>query len=99
MNKGSQSSSGLAFLLKQMGGKAVLQRVRGHALADLGHMGGGMTGARELARRHRVDGILSGKQPALGSKLAAQKVEVDVGEVAPPVHILDDPRLLRMQCQ
>ena len=36
-----------------------------------------------------------------GSKLEAQKVEVDVGEVAPPVHILavDDPRLLLMQHQ
>src|SRR5215831_19079959 len=36
-----------------------------------------------------------------GSKLEAEKVEVDVGEVAPPVHILavDDLRLLRMQYQ
>src|SRR5262245_25040572 len=36
-----------------------------------------------------------------GSKLEAQKVEVDVQEVAAPVHILavDDLRLLRMQHQ
>src|SRR5262245_64061485 len=34
-----------------------------------------------------------------GSKLEAQKVEVDIGEVAAPVHILavNDLRLLRMQ--
>src|SRR5262249_36186300 len=33
-----------------------------------------------------------------GSKLEAEKVKVDVGEVASPVHIfaVDDPRLLRM---
>src|SRR6202008_4576158 len=36
-----------------------------------------------------------------GSKLEAEKVKVDVGEVAAPVHILavDDLRLLRMQHQ
>src|SRR5262245_43685565 len=36
-----------------------------------------------------------------GSKLEAEKVEVDVWEVAPPVHIfaVDDLRLLRMQYQ
>src|ERR1700758_917064 len=36
-----------------------------------------------------------------GSKLKAEKVKVDVGEVAPPVHILavDDFRFLRMQHQ
>jgi hypothetical protein len=31
--------------------KAVAERVRGHGLADLGHVGGGVAGAPELARR------------------------------------------------
>src|SRR5215831_4454274 len=57
--------------------------------------GGGLETVREDApiRLHPHD--LS------GSKLEAEKVEVDVGEVAPPVHILavDDLRLLRMQYQ
>src|ERR1700704_284215 len=57
--------------------------------------GGGLETVREDAsvRLHPHD--LS------GSKLEAEKVEVDVGEVASPVHILavDDLRLLRMQHQ
>src|SRR5947208_17140770 len=57
--------------------------------------GGGLETVREDAslRLHPHD--LS------GSKLEAEKVEVDVGEVAAPVHILavDDLRLLRMQHQ
>src|SRR5947208_1453267 len=57
--------------------------------------GGGLETVREDAslRLHPHD--LS------GSKLEAEKVEVDVGEVASPVHVLavDDLRLLRMQHQ
>src|SRR5271169_770077 len=57
--------------------------------------GGGLETVREDApvRLHPHD--LS------GSKLEAQKVEVDIGEAAAPVHILavDDLRLLRMQHQ
>src|SRR5450631_2596473 len=53
------------ILLQQVGGKAVAERMRRHALADLGHMGRRMAGARELARRHRADRVLSGKQPTL----------------------------------
>src|SRR6516165_5676962 len=77
------------------------QRASGwHGVAgqtNLSHLraGGGLETVREDApiRLHPHD--LS------GSKLEAEKVEVDVGEVAPPVHILavDDLRLLRMQYQ
>ena len=44
-------------LLQQMRGEAVPQGVQGHALVDLGHLGRGMAGAIELARRHRVDRV------------------------------------------
>ena len=65
-------------LLEQMRRKAVTQGVRGHPLADLGHVGRGMAGARELARRHRVDRVLAREQPALWPRNAipvAQKLE------------------------
>ena len=52
-------------LLQQMGGEAVPQGVQGDALADPGHLGGGMAGAIELARRHRIDRVQAGKQPPL----------------------------------
>jgi hypothetical protein len=52
----------IGVLLQQMRRKAV-KRVRGHVLVDLGHVGRGMAGAPELARRHRVDRVHSGKQP------------------------------------
>jgi hypothetical protein len=45
--------------------KAVTKGVRGHRLAELGHLGRGIAGAPELARRHRVDRVHSGKQPPL----------------------------------
>ena len=52
-------------LLEQMGGEAVPQGVRRHALVDLGHIGCGVAGAVELARRHRLDRIAAREQPAL----------------------------------
>jgi hypothetical protein len=55
----------LGVLLQKKRGKSVTKGLRGHLLADLGHVGGGMTGAPELARRHRVDRVHSGKQPPL----------------------------------
>src|SRR6202035_951578 len=54
-------------LFQQMGGKAVPQGVERYALVDLGSLGCGMTGAIELARRHRLHAVASWKQPALGS--------------------------------
>src|SRR5882757_8392623 len=55
----------IGVLLQKMRRKAVSQGVRGHLLADLGHLGCGIAGAPELARRHRVDRVHSGKQPPL----------------------------------
>src|SRR5215831_367449 len=77
---------------------AVMQRPAPHFPADARQRlraGGGLETVREDApvRLHPHD--LS------GSKLEAEKVEMDVWEVAPPVHILavDNLRLLRMQHQ
>src|ERR1700736_1587026 len=55
----------IGVLLQKMRRKAVSQGVRGHLLADLGHLGRGIAGAPELARRHRVDRVHSAKQPPL----------------------------------
>src|SRR5882672_12025798 len=55
----------IGVLLQQMCRKAVTKGVRGHRLADLGHLGRGIAGAPELAGRHRVDRVHSGKQPPL----------------------------------
>src|SRR5438477_5710194 len=77
---------------------AMMQRPAANVAADARQRlraGGGLETVREDAsvRLHPHD--LS------GSKLEAEKVEVDVGEVAAPVHILavDDLGLLRMQHQ
>ena len=55
----------IGVLLQKMRRKAVTKGVRGHPLADLGHLGCGIAGAPELARRHRVDRVHTGKQPPL----------------------------------
>src|SRR6266852_3796764 len=55
----------VGVLFQQMRRKAVTKGMRRHGLADLGHVGGGVAGAPELARRHRVDRVHSGKQPPL----------------------------------
>src|SRR6516164_265283 len=68
------------------GHKGPLERLRA---------GGGLKTVREDAPIRLYPHYLS------GSKLEAEKVKVDVGEVAAPVHILavDDRCLLRMQHQ
>ena len=53
------------ILLEEVGGEAVPQRVRRHALLDAGGLGGGTDGAAELAGRQRLDRVAAGKQPAL----------------------------------
>src|SRR6266850_669372 len=52
-------------LLEQVGGEAMPQAMERYALVDLGSIGCGMAGAIELARRQRVQPVLSRKQPAL----------------------------------
>jgi hypothetical protein len=59
------------------------QGVRRHPLGKLGHVSGGVAGARELARRHRVDRVLAGEQPTLrprNSIPVAQKFEQHRGK-------------------
>jgi len=58
----------VGVLFEQMGGEAVPQRVRRHVLLDASGLCGGMAGAIELARRHRIDWVLARKQPALGPR-------------------------------
>src|SRR5205085_12134687 len=48
-------------LLEQVGGEAVPQGVQRDALIDLRHLGGGMAGAIELARGHRLSRIAAGE--------------------------------------
>src|ERR1700692_4279966 len=55
----------IGVLLQKMRRKAVTKGVRGHLLADLAHRGCAIAGGPELARRHRVDRVHSGKQPPL----------------------------------
>jgi hypothetical protein len=59
--------SDIDILLEQVGGEAVPQGMQRYALVDLGPIGCGMTGAIELARRHRLHAVASWKQPALRS--------------------------------
>jgi hypothetical protein len=51
-------------LLEKVGGKAMPQRVRRHALRDPRGMGSGADNAAELAGRQRLDRVAAGKQPA-----------------------------------
>ena len=52
-------------LFEQMGGEAVPQGVRRHALGDSRQVLGGVHGAVELAGRHWIDRVLARKQPGL----------------------------------
>src|SRR5258707_11731791 len=52
-------------LLEQMGGEAVPQGVRRHALGDTRQARGGVHGAPKLAGGHRVDRVLAGGEPSL----------------------------------
>src|SRR6516162_8801271 len=77
---------------------AMMKRPAADFLADARQClraSGGLKTVREDASVHLHPHYLS------GSKLEAEKVEADVGEVAAPVHILavDNLRLLRMQHQ
>src|ERR1700716_3783092 len=70
--------SDIDVLLEQMGGEAVPQGVQRYTLVDPGHIGCGMTGAIELACRHRLHPVAPWKQPALRSSRpppAAQQFE------------------------
>src|SRR5215469_17007139 len=81
-------------LFKQMGRKAVPQGVRRHALLEVGHLGGGMAGARELTCRYRVGWVLARKQPSLRPRdtiPVAQKFKQRRGKHR--VAILATPRL------
>jgi hypothetical protein len=49
------------LLFERVRREAVAQRVHGHALVDLGRLGGGMNGAVQLPGAERVDGIEPGK--------------------------------------
>ena len=51
MAKQDLDQTNVGFLLQQVRGEAVPQRVRRHPLLDLGDLGGGVNGAVELARR------------------------------------------------
>ncbi len=57
-------------LLQQMVGEAVPHDVRDTFLSIPAASCGGMAGSIELARRHRIDRVLTRKQPALGPRYA-----------------------------
>src|SRR6516225_3990110 len=59
------------ILLEKVGGEAVPQRVRRHALLDPRGLGGGTDGAAELAGRQRLDRVAARKQPASRQQQAA----------------------------
>src|SRR6266850_8515860 len=65
MSKQDLDHPNVNVLFEQVGREAMAQGVRRHPFGDLGHVRGGVAGARELTRRHRVDGVLAGEQPAL----------------------------------
>src|ERR1700747_869877 len=57
-------------LLEQMGGEAVAQGMRRHALGDTRKILGGVERAVELTGGHRIDRVLSGEEPDLGPRRA-----------------------------
>jgi hypothetical protein len=57
--------------IKQMGGKAVPQRVGRHVLVDPCRLGGGADDAAKLTGRQRLDRVAAGKQPASRQQQAA----------------------------
>src|SRR5260370_34840214 len=78
MPKQDLDDANIDVLLEQVGREAVAQGVRRHALADLGHVGCGMAGARGPARLHRADLVLAREQPTLRARNAipiAQKLQ------------------------
>src|SRR5262249_35613685 len=65
MSKKYLNHANIDILLKQVSRKTVSQSMRRHALLDVGHLGGGMAGTRELTCRYRVSWVLARKQPSL----------------------------------
>jgi hypothetical protein len=65
MSKQDLDHPNINILFEQVGRKAMAQSVRRHPLGKLGYVSGSLAGARQLARRHRVDGVLAREQPAL----------------------------------
>jgi tetratricopeptide (TPR) repeat protein len=55
------------------------QRVRGHALVELGHIGGNVDGAVELTRTQRVHRIEAREEPAAGQDLALGMADAPPG--------------------
>src|SRR5262249_28223161 len=53
------------ILFKEMGRKAMPQRVHGDGLADLRQLGRGMAGAVELPRGQGIDRVLAWEEPGL----------------------------------
>src|SRR5664279_3283478 len=59
--------------------------MHGHRLADLGHVGGGMTGAIELSRRHRLYGAQETASPAVvrpSTRHAAVRADAETAYIA-----------------
>ena len=64
MSEQDLDHANIDVLLQQMGGEAVPQRVRRHALGDLGRLRRRVAGAVELTRGDRVERIVAREQPA-----------------------------------
>jgi hypothetical protein len=54
------------YLLEQVRGEAVSERVWGNPIGQPSQLGGHVADAIELARRHRVDAVAAGEHPHLG---------------------------------
>src|SRR5215470_10748985 len=65
MSEKHLNHANIDILLKQVSRKAVPQSMGCHALLEVGHLGSGMAGARELTCRYRVGWVLARKQPSL----------------------------------
>ena len=65
MSEQHLNHANIDVLLEQMGGEAVPQGVRRHALGDARQARGGVHGAPKLAGGHRVDRVLAGEEPRL----------------------------------
>src|SRR5215469_10782619 len=65
MSEKHLNHTNIDILLKQMSGKRVPQSMGCHALLEVGHLGSGMAGARELTCRDWIDWVVTRKQPSL----------------------------------
>src|SRR5499427_10515811 len=94
MSEKHLNHANIDILLKQVSRKAVPQSMGCHALLEVGHLGSGMAGARELTCRYRVGWVLARKQPSLRPRdtiPVAQKFKQRRGKHR--VAILATPRL------